>query len=183
MLGAIVAGIGSLIGGAASGVVGLGSGLLSGVGSLASGAFSGIGGLFAPTAATALTQTEIAAMQAGGAAPWTGALAAKGGADVLGGVAAATGPTLDYLSEILGKGMGIYQVFKPPKEPGPAAGAPTIYTTAPSAVPQLPLQLLGTQQTAAPMIMTTPAPAAPATPNYLIYAIIAVIAILLIRKK
>lgn len=179
MIGAIIGGIGALLGGAASGAAGLLSGAVSGIGSLGAGALSTVGSLFAaPAAATSpiwgkgLSVAEIAMAEQ-----------AAAGVDILGGVASATGPTLDYLSEVLPKGLGLYQILNPPKEPAPTVIRSALPATS-ATVPQLPLQLFGTQreQSVAPMIITTPSPVTPAQPNYLIYAIIAIVAILLLRK-
>ena len=179
MLGAIVAGIGGLLGGAASGAAGLLGSAVSGIGALGAGALSTVGGLFAAPTATGITSSVWG--KGLSVAEISMAEQAAAGVDILGGVTSAVGPTLDYLSEVVPKGMGLYQIFNPPEAPEPAVIRTGATPVTQRTFPQLPLQLFGDQQPQAPFVMTTPAPTV-AQPNFLIYAIIAIVVIFLLRK-
>lgn len=194
---AAIAGIGSLIGGAAAGVAGLAGVAASAVGSVASGILGGAAGLAGGVASaigggiSALTggvsaQAAVPVMVGGE----MGSLAA---ASTLGVPAATTGVAtgLTTLTTAVSAGVGLYgqladiEIAKGMTEAEKIAAqtalmeaeALKIYAGAPTAAPRAAIPTLAAQP-----VYITPA-AAPAAPNYLLYAGLAILAFLIFGKK
>lgn len=189
MIGALVAGIGGLLGlgasaaGAAASTVGslavgaggLGvsaaSGLVSGIGGLASGAGSLLFG--GPAAGTTVGQQMAAIAQP--------AYYETAGAGILGGVASAASKTVGFLGELAPSAAGIYSVIKPPEKavvipPGTRAPMPAV--SAPS-IAKSPLPIFSRQ----PQVMTVGAAAEPKKMDYTLYIVLAVVVLFLLRRK
>lgn len=189
MLGGLIAGIGSLIGGAASTAVSLGGSILGGLSSAGGAALNLAGGAASTLASGAGTLASTAGS------------AIAGGANILGGVAkstvGATQSLVDILSKeklakALGTAGGIYQLFNPPEQESiilPATSIPATSMTA-AKIPTLattPINntlpnIMDQKSQAQPQgqIFTTAAPAAAEADNSIILILLAVGAVILV---
>lgn len=184
-----IAGIGSLLGGAAAGAVNLGASVLGGLGSAAGGLASATGqlvtggaGLLGKTAAaTAGTAGKMASTGLGvlGGLAKTSAGIGTGLADILGS---------ETLAHAAGTAGGIYSLFNPPKVPdviysGGGSSLPAYRSAISNTLPAYSTQPIAGQPVQGGQVFTTPAAARPASGNNTILLIAIGIVVLLILKK